>query len=281
MNDWQIAGAEGEQILGNTHTPHTPARGVVLIAHGFLGYKDYGMFPRLASSLCEFGFIAHRFNYSHSGMTNQIDTFERPELFERDTWLMHQQDLDCVLAAIESGELAGKGLPLVLVGHSRGGVDVLLCAGRLFADAKTTLPEAVITLAAPDKSCMWDRESQQQVLGLGFIEMKSNRTGQTLRISADWLREQLDDPEAHDVLSHVERIGCPMLVIHGAGDPTVPAACARAIAAAGGERARLELIEGGDHVFNTPNPLPADSALSPQLTEALGLMGQFLDATLA
>ena len=277
MSEWQIAGAHGEQILGNTHEPGGTARGVALIAHGFLGYKDYGMFPCLATSLSECGLVAHRFNYSNSGMANRVETFERTDLFEQDTWLKHQQDLDCVIEAIEGGALAGEGLPLVLLGHSRGGVDVLLCAGRRFGTGQTPLPRAVITLAAPDKACMWDQSTQQKMLDRGFADMKSNRTGQSLRIGAGWLQEQLDDPAAHDVLGHVGRVDCPMLVMHGGEDPTVPVTCARSIAQAGGDRVRLELIEGADHVFNTPNPLDEHSPLSPQLEGVLRLTGSFLD----
>jgi hypothetical protein len=84
--EWSIEGSEGEPIIGNAHLPEAPPGGVVLVAHGFKGYKDYGMFPRIAESLANRGFIAHRFNFSHSGMTGAIETFERPDLFERDTW---------------------------------------------------------------------------------------------------------------------------------------------------------------------------------------------------
>ena len=50
MNAWSIPGSDGEPIIGNTHLPSEDPAGVVHIAHGFKGYKDYGMFPRIASS---------------------------------------------------------------------------------------------------------------------------------------------------------------------------------------------------------------------------------------
>ncbi len=277
MSEWEIEGAAGERIFGTAHEPEGDPRGVVLIAHGFLGYKDYGMFPRLASALCERGFLAHRFNFSHSGMTEELETFERPDLFERDTLQKHQEDLDCVIDAIGDRRIAGRGLSMALLGHSRGGVDVLLCAGRRFGEGLTPLPRAVVTLASPDATCLWDEASRREVLERGFAEIKSNRTGQTLRIDAGWLREQLDDPEAHDVLGHVSRIECPLLVIHGEVDPTVPAACAKAIAGGAGERAKLVVIEGGDHVFNTVNPMGEDEPASKQLSEVIGSIGGFLN----
>ena len=48
MKDWSIPGSDGEPIIGNTHVPRDEPAGMVLVAHGFKGYKDYGMFPRIA-----------------------------------------------------------------------------------------------------------------------------------------------------------------------------------------------------------------------------------------
>ena len=104
-NEWTLPGADGEAILGNAHRPDGEPVGVVIIAHGFKGYKDYGMFPRIAETMCDAGFIAHRFNFSHSGMTNTIETFERPDLFERDTWNKQVFDCRAVVAAINDGKL--------------------------------------------------------------------------------------------------------------------------------------------------------------------------------
>ena len=114
---WTIPGADGEAILGNVQLPDGDARGVVVIAHGFKGYKDYGMFPRIAQTAAAAGFIAHRFNFSHSGMTNNTDTFERPDLFERDTWNKQVFDCRAVVEAISNGRLAGGGLPYLLFEH--------------------------------------------------------------------------------------------------------------------------------------------------------------------
>ena len=51
---WTLPGADGQPILGNTHVPDdsrgAPPAGVLIVAHGFKGYKDYGFFPRLAQS---------------------------------------------------------------------------------------------------------------------------------------------------------------------------------------------------------------------------------------
>lgn len=271
---WTIEGFEHAPILGSVHTPQTEPIGVVVIVHGFLGYKDYGMFPRLARAMADAGFIAHRINLSHSGMTERTETFEKPELFERDTWAGQVHDINAVVEAIGAGELAGAGLPLVLLGHSRGGVSVILAAGQRCRAGEQPLPAGVITLSAPDSTCNWDADLREEVLEQGFTVVKSNRTGQVLRIDARWLREQIDDPDGHDVLAHIGDISCPVLIVHGEADPTVSAGAAHHLVAASGGNARLVLVEGGDHVYQTPNPDPPDAEPSAQL-------GAVIEATTA
>jgi alpha-beta hydrolase superfamily lysophospholipase len=264
---WTIEGAEGQPIIGDAHVPlagkmpappfagKMPAPlGVVLIVHGFLGYKDYGMFPYLARSFAEAGFIAHRFNLSHSGMTNAIETFERPDLFERDTWNKQVFDIARVMEFIAGGSLLGQGLPIVLLGHSRGGASVLLTAGRRFNDGATPLPAGVISLAAPSACDRVSDDAKRSMQDRGFYEVVSNRTGQTLRIGRAWLDEQLADPAGHDLLGLAAKITCPVLVAHADADETVPAENAREIATAcpGG---RALMIEGANHVLNAPNPM--------------------------
>ncbi len=275
ISDWKIAGAEGEAVIGNCHMPEESALGVVLIAHGFKGYKDYGMFPRIARACAEAGFIAHRFNFSHSGMTNNIATFERPDLFEQDTWNKEVFDLRMVIEAIGQGQFAGQGLPYVIFGHSRGGVAALLTAGRYAEDWTFRQPMGVITAASPSRCNSFTREESEELLAKGSIESPSSRTGQKLRVGKAFLQEQLDYPHAHDLLAIASRIRCAALYIHGSADPTVDSSAAEEIRRATGERSNSLIIDGADHVFNTPNPMPEDAEPSPQLAQMLDSMTHF------
>jgi alpha-beta hydrolase superfamily lysophospholipase len=266
VETWTITGSHEAIIYGDTHFPDGPPVGVVLIAHGFKGYKDYGMFPRIAETMAAAGAIAHRFNFSHSGMTNSIETFERPDLFEADTWNKQVHDMSALVDAVEDGTLPGAGLPQVLFGHSRGGVTVLLSAGR--PGALNRPPAGVVAASAPSTCLSLTAEEIDRLDRESFLESPSSRTGQTLRVGRVYLDEQRADPDGHDVLGAAAQIACPLLVIHGADDPTVPAAAAQQIVEAAGGSAQALLIAGGDHVFNTPNPM-GDAPASPQLQELL------------
>jgi len=276
IQSWSITGADGEPILGNTHprNPDAPNAGVVIIAHGFKGYKDYGMFPAIAHAFAIAGFIAHRFNFSHSGMTNDIETFARPDLFERDTWNKQVFDLQQVFDAVNSGALTGQGLPIIVLGHSRGGMTALLWAGRR-ANLPGAQPAGLIPVSAPARPFLFSPDDQKLMMKQGYLETPSSRTGQVLRVGKAYLEEQLADPEGHDVLKQTARINCPMLIIHGEDDPSVHVKSAHEIAAAAGGNAEVLIIPGADHVFNTPNPFPPEGAPSPQLAAMLEAATRF------
>ena len=180
---WKLKGSAGEPIHGSTHQPEAAPNGVILIGHGFKGYKDYGMFPWLANQLAEHGLLVHRFNYSHSGMLAQDGPFERPDLFELDTWNRQVEDLTVLTREFHIEEL-----PLTILGHSRGGVACLLAAGRGVVQV-----DRVISLSAPATCNPLTSEMQETLLSEGFLESPSSRTSQLLRIGKCFLQEQLDD----------------------------------------------------------------------------------------
>ena len=261
---WTLPGAVGQPILGNTHLPDHDAAsapvGVLLISHGFKGYKDYGFFPHLAQSAADRGLIAHRYNFSHSGMTNRLETFERPDLFELDTWGKQVYDLLAVHAAVGQGQLAGQGLPIIWFGHSRGGLTSILAAARLFEQDRPNAPAGVISVAAPhEPGAGYDERARELMYRQGYVESPSARTGQALRVRLVWLLEIEQAPAAFDPVRAIGKIACPILLLHGEADPTVPVAAAHALAAAASSNARLETIPDAGHTFNCPNPLPPDT----------------------
>ena len=179
------------------------------------------------------------------------------------------------MEAAATGTLDGRGLPMVLFGHSKGGVSVLLTAGRYAGDDGVSQPAGVASVSAPSTCNSLTDQQQQSIAEHGFLLSPSSRTGQELRIGRIYLTEQLDDPHNHDLLKTAGRIACPVLIVHGELDPTVPAACAGQIAAACRGEPKVDIVTGADHVFNTPNPFPADAEVSPQLDAMLTGVGNF------
>ncbi len=268
VTSWEILCSDGHPIFGNTHRSQTEIVGGLICSHGFKGYKDYGFLPMLCKVAAERGLVALRFNFSHSGMTNRIDSFEHSDLFEKDRWSRQVNDLrDVVSCEFDNDGLEGQ--PYVMFGHSRGGVTSTLAAGRIWGEHfyNRFWPgtygyrgcAALITAAAPDYACNLDDMAKHQLRTEGRLLSPSGRTGQDLYVGRDWLDEIERDPELYDPVLAAAHVKCPTLIIHGSGDTTVPVECAHNLHRAATPNSRLEIIEGASHTFDCPNPLPLDT----------------------
>ncbi len=277
MTEWMIPGSGANPLIGNTDQPKGTPRACVLLLHGYMGYKDYGFIPVLGQRLADWGAIVHRFNFAYSGMTNDTATFARPDLFEQQTWNAQVYDTLCVLDALADSLLERGTGPLILIGHSRGGVASLLTVGRHHERPDI---DGVVTLASPDACCSMDEPSQRAWLNTGTLDARSNRTGQTMPISSRWLEEQRADPAGHDLLHQASRVQVPLLAIHGDEDSTVQPASAERIASAC-QTGAARLIESGNHVFNMPNPPIKGGTFSPAFLAAAtaieGFLGEMTD----
>ncbi|HEX6160873.1 MAG TPA: alpha/beta hydrolase, partial [Thermoanaerobaculia bacterium] len=94
---FEIPSDEGLPIRGNLAVPERP-RALVVIVHGFKGFKDWGFFPFLAEHLTQHRLATCRFNMSRSGVGESLDSFDRLDLFEHDTYSTQIADLRKVVA---------------------------------------------------------------------------------------------------------------------------------------------------------------------------------------
>ncbi|MDG2201250.1 MAG: alpha/beta fold hydrolase [Phycisphaerales bacterium] len=281
--NWSIPGlVEGaaRPIIGTTHLPSEEPRGRILIGHGFKGYKDYGFFPWLAGYVAEAGFVAHRFNFSRSGMDHGDGPFDEGRFLE-DTWTRQVEDILALLAAVQDGLLPGGSGPVVLVGHSRGGLSSLLAAGRHAGTDALAGLRGVVSLAAPAHCLNMTPDQQRVLLDTGRVPSPSSRTGQVLQVGRAFLQEQLDDPQGHDLLNLVHRIDVPVAVVHGLDDDAVPVTSARQIISALQSEASLSVLEDANHVFNVPNPFPVDGEPSAPLAEVGAILVDFAGTVLS
>ena len=114
---------EGLPIRGNLDVPQHP-RALVMLIHGFKGFKDWGFFPWLGEHLARDRFAVCRFNMSRSGIGEHPEEFDRLDLFADDTYSVQLADLRTVVRYVHEQIQ----LPMFLLGHSRGGAIALLGA---------------------------------------------------------------------------------------------------------------------------------------------------------
>jgi fermentation-respiration switch protein FrsA (DUF1100 family) len=129
-------------------------------------------------------------------------------------------------------------------------------------------------MSAPHVTCSFGPGDRQVLLSEGRLRTPSARTGQDLYVGEAWLREQLEQPDDHDVVALCGYITCPVLAAHGKVDPTVPYDAADRIVGACPDGAAA-LIEDADHVFNTPNPADVEGEQSEQFEKLAGHVVEF------
>ncbi|WP_433945402.1 alpha/beta hydrolase [Paenibacillus sp. SN-8-1] len=91
---------------------------LIILAHGFKGFKDFAMFTYTAEQLSRHHEVI-TFNFSHNGIDDNPQEFAEIEKFAVGTYDLELHDLDVLISYLrQNPELSL--LPLFLIGHSRG-----------------------------------------------------------------------------------------------------------------------------------------------------------------
>lgn len=248
---------------------------IILFAHGFKGYKDWGHFPLVAEELASAGFCVVKFNFSHNGGTvnNPID-FPDLEAFSNNRYSYEVEDIGCVLKWI----VAHKALHfsesnlnrMFLIGHSRGGG-----IGFLAAEKFTKIKKLVTWAAVADfkERLPTDKELQTwHTKELRFI--KNGRTNQNMPMKYSFVEDLLENKFKLSIKRAVTKMQKPILVIHGKEDETVSFSDAEKICN-WNVKAKLKLLENGNHTFGGKHPW-TERELPDSMKEALTETIQFL-----
>ena len=101
-----IQGKHNKPILLDIgYKPNGIQKPIIVFAHGFKGFKDWGHFNKVMEYFIDKDFIFVKFNFSHNGGTvqNPID-FPDLEAFGNNNYSKELADLSTVLDWIENNE---------------------------------------------------------------------------------------------------------------------------------------------------------------------------------
>jgi len=267
-----IRGALGDILIDVRSSEHTSGGPAVLVLHGFKGFKDWGMFPRIAERLARGGFTVVSPNLSGSGVDDAGD-FSLPERFGHNTFSAELEDVGLTIDALVQGEL---GVPapssLGLIGHSRGGgVAVLQTAG----DPRV---RALVTWSAISTVERWPLEQRRTWRMAGRTDVTNSRTGQVLPLYPDVLDDIEQNGPRLDIEAAAGRVSVPWLIVHGTRDESVAFSEAERLkSVASGSQVRLLPIEDGGHTFGAVHPWRAST---PQLDRVFDATVSWLSAHL-
>ena len=239
---FDVVGASGRVIRGEARAVDGATASVVLL-HGFKGFAHFSFFPLLAHRLAAAGMNAISFNFSGSGVGEDMERFTELEAFEQNSFGRELYDL--VMVNAEAERRGWLGTKRGLFGHSRGGGMAVLHTAR---DERIA---ALATWASIATVKRWPMDEMDAWRDRGYAEFPNTRTGQIMRVGRNLLDEVVKHASGRlDITRAAAVIRCPWLIVHGDADETVPVGEADRLHVATAGRAELLRVPGATHGFN-------------------------------
>jgi pimeloyl-ACP methyl ester carboxylesterase len=250
-----IPGAKGRNMLMDlTFHDDNPEAPMVIFAHGFKGFKDWGTHNLVAQLFAKNGYRYLKFNFSHNGTTvdKPID-FADLIAFSENTFSIELDDLNAVIdfACNRSAIPAADGVNLI--GHSMGG------GISIIKTAEDRRINKLVTMASiADFHNLWPKEAEEQWKIQGIMYIYNARTGQQMPLKSTLLNDLEAHPARLNIVEKAAAIQQPWLIIHGDEDTSVPVNHARELKAAQ-PKAKLLIIPKADHTFGSSHPSVKDT----------------------
>jgi dienelactone hydrolase len=240
------------------------ARAVIIYAHGFNGFKDWGNFDLIARQFANEGFVFLKFNFSHNGTTpERPEKFVDLEAYARNNYTKELYDLKVLIDWLsnEDNPFAHKldKEQLYLLGHSLGGGIAILKAAEDSRIKKLATWAAVSECKTPWTS--WPKERLDDWQKSGVEYTINSRTKQNLPLYFQLYEDYQHNKKRLDIQSAIKSLKIPVLLCHGANDEAVPLEKARDLQA---WKPTAELfIENSDHVFGRKHPWTSENLPEP------------------
>jgi pimeloyl-ACP methyl ester carboxylesterase len=244
---------------------------LVLILHGFKGFKDWGFFPYTAEYFALHGMFAVTFNFSLNGVRVGSDIFDDLDKFARNTISQELQDSLFILQAIQDKSIINHeefqqywNGEIYVLGHSRGGGGAILLSrdGQGIHKTVTWASVATFDRFTARQKAQWRRD--------GKFEAINSRTKQLITMNLTYLEDISNNIEALTPSLAVQGVSSPILFIHGEQDLTVSVRDAHLLhetaQQAGNTQAHIHVIPKTGHTFHAIHPF---AGTTPALDEAL------------
>jgi dipeptidyl aminopeptidase/acylaminoacyl peptidase len=224
----------GQKIFGVLHIPEKTPAPFVLFCHGFTGTKvePHRIFVNTAEALAKEGIGALRIDFRGSG--------DSEGSFKDMTVEGEVSDALVALDFLRQNNLVDKER-IGILGLSMGGAVASITSGR-----SPIVKSCVLWSAVCHFDIFFNRSSEemQKIKDYGdFIDLGGNPVGKKFLAEIVGIKP----------LEELKKRILPVLIIHGSSDPVVPVQHAYDYyeGIKNTHRAKLEIIEGADHTFNS------------------------------
>ena len=223
--DVVLKGTEQKPISLDYHLPDKIKGPLVIYAHGFNGFKDWGGMDLIASEFAKKGMPFIKFNFSHNGITpERLTEFVDAAGYKSNTIAKELNDFYIVVNWVdkEFSKIAGKKLPKVLIGHSKGGSEAILFTAK----RKGLIDKLITWSAAAYSDIPWHNWPTDQMFNWqksGAVEIENKRTKEKMMLGRELFEDYENHKATYDVLKAAAAIECPWLICHGTADETIAA----------------------------------------------------------
>ena len=221
-----IEGSAGKPITVDIFfKDDTSKKPVVLYAHGFNGFKDWGNFDLIAEEFAAAGFVLVKFNFSHNGTTpEQPEDFADLEAFGNNNYTKQLADIKIVtgwICAVNNPYSKAMDINnIFLIGHSMGGGISVLFASEDKRIKKLVTWAGISECKTPWGN--WPLEKMKEWLQEGVQYYTNSRTNQQMPLYYQLLLDYKNNEERLNIEKAIKKLTIPVLICHGILDIAVP-----------------------------------------------------------
>lgn len=249
LKNKKYIGSDGRIALFDIFLPDT-AKGMVVFAHGYKGFKDWGAWDLVAKYFVtqQLGFV--KFNFSHNGGTAE-EPIDFPDLdaFGKNTYTKELFDLDKMITIAEKICLEKEWqVPIYVIGHSRGGGIAILQGAKDIRIAKIAAWAGVSDF---EKRFPQGDDLEDWKLA-GVMHVENGRTKQRMPHFYGFYEDFLEHKSLLDIKGACETLTKPFIQVHG--DMDLAVSISEGISIARWTETDIEIIKGAGHTFQTTHP---------------------------
>lgn len=239
---------------------------LLIVCHGFKAFKDWGPFPAIGKFFAEHGFVSIVFNFSHNGIGDEPKKFSEREKFSVNTISRELEDVDEILNSTEANYFSDVPIDvnnIGIVGHSRGGGVAIIKAKE---DKRIKAVSGWSTISHFDR---YTEEQKRRWREKGYVELPSMNALSIFRMTTAFIDDLDNNAQRLDIISAVEQLHKPFLIIQGTADVPVPKREAEELyTVADKSLTEIVFLEGAGHMYGARHPYKKES---PNMTRVLEL----------
>ncbi|MBM4166057.1 MAG: alpha/beta hydrolase [Ignavibacteria bacterium] len=192
---------------------------LVIICHGFMAFKDWGMFPFVGKEFAHHGFVSVVFNFSHNGIADNNKKITDYNAFEHNSISKELADIRSVTDELYDGSLKKNFFDtktIALVAHSRGGGIAIVHASN---DSRVSMLATWSSIARFDR---WNTNQKIRWQKDGFLPASNRIQSHPLKLGIDFLNDMEYNAEKFCITTSASRLTIPWLIVQGTEDVITP-----------------------------------------------------------